>query len=454
MKEKRPNILILLLDAARAENFSILGYGKPTTPHMERHASCMAQYTNCVSTAPWTLPSTASLFTGVYPSRHKLVLDGEKLDATFVTLAELLKDDGYFTASISGGFPYLTDFSGLDRGFTHKDIPERRSWRDWMQGLRQKKIPEEHTALPADLDTGSDLKSETESQYRGDWKQRFKFWLSGYSDSGAKAFLNHVRSLWQENAGVPKFIYVHLQETHADYRPPHRFRKRFLAPHLRSRNFAAINQRPNPHAVGLIKMTEEEYEVLTGLYDGCIAYLDEQIGRLLDDLSGEPDFEDTIVIVTSDHGDCIGRHGVLSHQFVCYEELVHIPFLVKWPASAGVTGMQEKLVQNVDLLPTLCGLVGLEVPDFCEGINILEEERDFAYSELLKPFGICAVKKGMHEMAPHYNRAVLAARSEKLKLITYSNDQPDESLRSAVCSGPPHMSEEVGEDVSDQEESP
>ena len=232
-----------------------------------------------------------------------------------------------------------------------------------------------------------DLSVEAEAQLhaRSSLRGKLSFYASGFYDDGGAACFRRVRELWREPHDAPRFVYMHLQETHGEYRPPHRYRKRFVPRELHKKSFAAINQRPNPHAVGLVDMTEEDFEVLRGLYDGAIAYMDEQLGALLDDLASQPGWDDTLVIITADHGDCVGRHGVLGHQFVCYEELLRIPWIVKWPRSVGILGAQSQLIQNVDLLPTLCGLLGLERPAQVESIDYLREQREFAYAELLNP---------------------------------------------------------------------
>lgn len=430
--EARPNILILVWDAARAENFSVLGYDKPTTPNLERYAKELALYRRCICPATWTLPSIASLFASVYPSTHRLVIDGDQLDLRFRTMAEILGEAGYFTAKVTGEVPYVSDFTGLDRGFALNHAEQEsdlgRVFRLWRREGSAKEEPETEGSAAR---TGEDPEAfarnvAADLEARASLKARLRYWMTGYVDSGADACFERIRALWKEHAGRPRFVYSHLMETHAEYRPPHRYRKRFVPAHLRGRNFAAINQRPNPHAVGLADLTAEDFQILTGLYDGCIAYLDEKLGELFDDLSRGPDWDDTLVIVTADHGDCLGRHGILGHQFVCYDELLRIPWIVKWPKSVGLTGERDELIQTVDLLPTLCGLLGLEAPAQCEGIDWLRDRREVAYAELLKPFARTAAKQGLHEMAPQYRRAVLAVRDRAHKLIAYSNGAPEE----------------------------
>jgi|GEM_PF-909498 len=437
MSDRQPDILFVLLDAARAENFSVYGYPKPTTPHLERLASQLAFYESCVSAATWTLPSTASLFTGTYPSTHRLVIDGDRLGAHFASLPEILQRRGYATHKVTGLVPYVSDFSGLDRGFDTSWEAPPPTWRVWLDRIRRKRpLPSEpgQEAAVADapdlarIDHGLSLEEEARAhlEARGTLRGRLSFLLSGFYDDGGGACLRRAGELLAGETERPKFVYVHLQETHGEYRPPRRFRKRFIPRELHGKNWAAVNQRPNLHAVGLAPMDEEDYAILEGLYDGCIAYMDEQLGALLDQLARSPRWDDTLVIITADHGDCIGRHGVLGHQFVCYEELLRIPWIVKWPKSVGITGRQTQLVQNVDLLPTICGLLGEEIPEQVEAIDVLSQSREFAWAELLKPFGVTAVKQGLHELAPHYDRAVLAGRGERYKRIAYSNDQPDE----------------------------
>lgn len=426
MNERRPNILIIVFDAARAENFSLYGYPLPTTPGLERHARRLAVYRQCISAAIWTLPSTAGLFTGTYPSTHRLVIDGERLSRRFTTLAELLAQQQYATAKITGHVPYVSAFSALDRGFAQNFEPPPNALRARWRALKQRGAQREGRERREGVDLGLDLKTEADAAKRRSVRNRVRYWMTGFADAGANACFNRLRRFWSEQGERPRFAYLHLQETHAEYRPPHRHRRRFLPTELRGRCLAAINQRPNPHDVGLVKMTDEEYAMLTALYDGCIAYLDEQVGRLLDDLSRRPDFDNTLVLITADHGDCLGRHGVLGHQFVCYDELIRVPWIIKWPAGVGLTGSRDELVQNVDLLPTLCSLLALETPGQCEGIDMLSAQRDFAYSELLKPFGAGALRQGLHEMAPHLNRGVLSVRTPSHKLLTYTNEQPDE----------------------------
>ena len=435
MSAPRPDILFVVLDAARAENFSVYGHPRPTTPQLERWAPELAFYDRCISAATWTLPSTASLFTGTYNSTHRLVMDGDRLPKSYASLPEVLQQNGYRTSKITGVVPYVSDFSGLDRGFDVNWEAPPPTWRQWLDRLRGKggaaPPPEPAEADAPDLariDHDMSLEAEAQAHLhaRSTLRGRLAFWFSGHYDDGGGACFRKVREVWRDRGDEPTFAYVHLQETHGEYRPPHRFRKRFVPKELHGKSWAAINQRPNLHAVGLAPMDEEDFAVLEGLYDGCIAYMDEQLGALLDDLSRLPGWEETLVIVTADHGDCIGRHGVLGHQFVCYEELVRIPWIVKWPKSLGITGTQSQLIQNADLLPTICGLLGLETPAGVEAIDHLNATREFAIAELLKPFGVTAVKQGLHELAPQYHRAVLAMQGERYKWITYTNHQRDE----------------------------
>jgi len=426
-----PNILIFVFDAVRAENLSVLGYDLPTTPNLQRLAEDdeLAVYPHAVSAATWTLPSSTSLFTGVYPSTHRLVHDGDCLSSDYVTLAEMLARSGYRTAKITGQVPYVSDFTRLDRGFETSFEPEPSTLQKWWRSARKRKATASADPIRHEgVDLGLDFDAEIAMHARGGFKRKMQYWLTGFADAGARACFDELHRVWQQQPNQPLFSYMHLQETHAEYRPPHRYREIFVPKHLRGRNFSTINQRPNAHAAGLVDMSDEDFEILTGLYDGCICYLDEQVGRVLSLLKADRErYDNTLILITADHGDCIGRHGVLGHQFVCYDELIRIPWLIKWPASVGLSGSIDRLVQNVDLVPTLCELIGLDVPEQVQSQSFLDgDEREVAYSELLKPFGASAVKQGLHEKTPHFQRAVLSARSKTHKLITYSNDQPDE----------------------------
>ena len=125
-----------MLDAARAENFSVYGYDRPTTPNLERLAGGLALYDQCISTATWTLPSTAGLFTGTYASTHRLVIDGDRLDDSYDSLPELLTREGYRTAKVMGDVPYVSEFSGMERGFEENFEPPPPTWRRALSALR------------------------------------------------------------------------------------------------------------------------------------------------------------------------------------------------------------------------------------------------------------------------------------------------------------------------------
>ena len=465
-KNRKPDILIIVFDAARAENWSVMGYDKPTTPNLERLAEHFVIYQNCISAATWTLPSSTGLFTGMYPSSHRLVIDGDRLSDNYKLMAQIFSQQGYRTAKVTGQVPYVSDFTGLDRGFETHFEPAMSMLRKLYRGRKKHSNNYENTyGYMEGVDLMLDLEAEARLQAKGGWARQFKFWLTGWFDVGAKACFAEARRLWQQTdrgangdtrggtrggarGGArggddrPLFLYIHLQETHAEYKPPHRYRKLFVPAELRSHNFATINQRPNTHAAGAVEMSEEDFAILTGLYDGCIRYLDEQVGKFIDDLNPKSQrFNDAFMLVTADHGDCIGRHGVLGHQFVCYDELVHIPWLVKWPRLAGQgAGVVDKetLVQNVDLLPTLCKLLDIDVPTQNEGIDILHDKREVTISELLKPFGGSAVRQGLHNKVKSFNRAVLAVRSLTNKLVTYSNDQADEFFDLVTDPGEKH----------------
>src|SRR5690606_16607347 len=249
MAASTPNILFVVFDAARYENFSINGYARRTTPNLERYASRLAIYDRCISAAMWTLPSTAGLFTGTYPSRHRLVIDGDQLGPEFRTLPELLRDRGYFTAKITGVVPYVTAFSGLNRGFEHEFEPAARGPRRWWRRYQRRKAAERGHERREGLDLGLGLEAEMAGAGRPSMKKRLRYWATGLWDVGARGCVDHALELWN-STDRPKFFYLHWQETHADYRPPHRYRRRFLPDRLRRYDLSSICQRPNPHDVG------------------------------------------------------------------------------------------------------------------------------------------------------------------------------------------------------------
>ncbi len=291
------NVLMIVLDTTRVDRLSAYGYERPTTPTLERLASEGVRFTRAYSAAPWTLPSHASLFTARYPAVHNACWEHQYLDDRLPTLAEHLAGQGLLTAAFSHQ-AWLSDETGLMRGFEQfHDL----YWRST-------------TALVAAWRMASDRVRKNR----------------GVEDKGA-ALINRTFLSWLDRHGdEPFFVFINYMEPHAYYEPPTPWREQFLGgretPWGRSRNVQV-----NKYNAGLLSYTAEELSTFSDLYDGAVAYQDFRMGQIIDDLRRRGLLEETLLIVTADHGENLGDHELLDHQFCLYDTLLHVPLVVRLP---------------------------------------------------------------------------------------------------------------------------
>jgi arylsulfatase A-like enzyme len=410
MRGERINIVFIVLDAVRAHNLSLYGYKKQTTPFLDSLSEKSVVYKNAISSSYWTLPSVASLFTGTYTSEHKLVLDGDKLSKNFKTLAEVFREKGYRTALFTYN-PYVSKYTGLDRGFEYV-LDERHV--SGILSILIKGIKRGGAGRIGWRDKEPHL------------RRRLKWVYRSLMDKGASSINLAVLKWLKENGKVPYFIYVHYIDTHSEYIPPFSFRKKF--PSLRGRkNLWKIDQNPYRYISGISQLKDEDFETLRALYDASILYLDRKIQELFNFFKIYGFYKNTLFIITSDHGDNIGEHGLMFHLFSLHDTLIKIPLVIKYPDSFEVKGVVEKPVQQLDLFPTLLDICGIGDESILKQISgnslfsnkIKKRKMDWVLSELLKPFG--PGTENYRTALEKYNRILLSIRSKEEKFI-WSSD--------------------------------
>lgn len=344
-------VVLVVVDTLRADHLGAYGYERDTSPRMDAFASDAVLFENAISPAPWTLPSLATIMTSLYPTAHGALAESDTLTwmrspdefrpvsvvaENHTTLAETLRDAGYATAGfVRGSYPAAV--FGFDQGFDHYTDNE-------LPGLR----------------------FNVEA-------------LLGWLDREQPSHF---------------FTYLHIAEVHSPYTiamlPRNFAAKRPDAPVDEYRKAIRQEQRLyrsldfDPRYAGDLKgslddlarlssrrepPTPEELQRLVDLYDRGIAYTDHWIGRLLDGLSERGLYEESLVIVTSDHGDEFGEHGGLEHGKTYYEELLRVPLLIHPPG--GASGLRvEAQVGLVDLLPTVLDVVGLAPEAPVQGLSL------------------------------------------------------------------------------------
>lgn len=317
----RPNVLIITLDTVRVQNLGLYGYARETTPQLEHWSRRGVLFQHAMTTAPWTLPSHASLFTGRWPHEHKADF-GRPLDHTLPTLAEELLEQGYDTAGFVSNTSLCGRQTGLARGFLHYD-DLYSSFRAVYRGSLLSLLPTNYTP---------DLRRSA-----AEINALFFDWLDRPRHRPFFAFLNYFDA--HDPYRVPDAAFDRFASMPARERL--RIRQRWLIDEL---------DRNNPAEVLLAVDT----------YDAAIAYLDHHVGRLLDELERRGILDDTVVIITNDHGEHFGEHGHYGHTTSVYRQLIDAPLIVLYPSGVP-SGVQVSVpVSQVAIPSTVLDLLGLE----------------------------------------------------------------------------------------------
>lgn len=387
MTRKRcPNVLLVIMDSLRRDHLSCYGYKRHTSPHIDLIASQGTVYENAISPSSWTLPVHASLFTGMYPSKHGADDEHQFLKPVYRTLAEILNELGYDTLGFSWT-PYVSRSVGLDRGF--KSFYEM--FRSRINHIKRVLI---------------------------------------HRDSGAEQTITLLGSWLKRNykSEKPFFAFINFSETHHTYWAPEPYRYMYL--NGRSGIFKKImdiNKQPDKVFGENIELDDEGIEILKALYDGEISYLDFKLNKLFTILKEIKKFDDTVIILTSDHGDNFGDHGFLSHRYNLYDSLIRIPLIIRFPGVFRQGEHNKKLVQLTDILPTLLDILEVEgdtseLWNEIQGLSLLRSEcRKYAISELSRPDFKYLVKKYPGFDPSPFDRRLKALRTEDYKYI-WSSD--------------------------------
>jgi arylsulfatase A-like enzyme len=417
----RPNFLLIVLDTVRADHLDLFGYERETMPHLRRFALQEAQTVRTFTTGSWTLPSHASIFTGLYPSAHgghyPFVSDKDpgyiaySIREDVPTLAEFLASVGYQTAGIAANFGMLSQF-GLPRGFQHYTTSPGAAYMAprllWFYRARlgDRSLGELfRSSFPAGIQGRSRVFSVREPLYRRAWE------------------INTLARQWLDrHGGRPFFLFLNFMDAHDDYLPLPEDDERFVKRPAGEEWFGFPRERFLDSVRGVGKFTAEEIEFLKGQYDAGLVSLDRELGRLLDYLRGAGFLDNTLIFITTDHGEAFFEHGYPEHGNSVYQPEVDSFFLIKAPPSLGAIQPSPRM-QLVDLFPTIAAVLNEPAPGLMQGVP-WGAGRDYALSEMFCKS--CAGESdGTVQWPDELRRDLVAVMIGDRKLIR-STSGPDE----------------------------
>lgn len=297
----RPTSLLLIsIDTLRADHVHAYGYRRETTPHIDALARSGVRATDAWAHSPWTLPSHATLLSGTHPFRHGVVEDGLMIDRAVPMVAPLLKNAGYRTSAVVSGF-YVSSRFGFQRGFdTFDDF-------DLPKGLRKR------------------------------------------DSVRAEEVTNAAVRRLEEASGRPFFLFAHYFDAHNDYDAPEPWNRMF------DQDARAIPY-VNYEYYKSHRLEGPELEHVIAQYDEEIRYVDEMIGRLLGALDAAGRAEDTLVVLTADHGEELFEHGSWGHGNSLYAQVLRVPLIFKGPGVPPGRTLED-FVRHEDLAPTMFDLL-------------------------------------------------------------------------------------------------
>jgi arylsulfatase A-like enzyme len=314
--DHRPSIILIIIDTLRADHLGCYGYDlRDTSPSIDSLASAGRLWEQCRSQAPWTLPATTSILSGLTERSHGTTMQGghpSRVHPELPYLPQVMQDAGYNTMGVFNVFLLGTDF-GFERGF------------------------------------------DTFSCHSDG---------NGRARSSVEELLSWLHEDASSNPETPFFAVLHLYDPHMPYAPPPPFDTRFLP----EGDTCTVYSWFGFCAQGV---SADTLDHLVALYDGEIAWVDSQLSRLFSFVRKTGIAERTVIILTADHGEEFLEHNGIGHGHTFYEELIHVPLVVSGPGFES-GGRDHSPVCQIDIAPTIYSLAGVEIPEIVEGTSLLE----------------------------------------------------------------------------------
>ena len=345
---RQPNVLLVVIDTLNASHTSAYGYERDTTPRLSEFAAMGTRFDAAYAPMGLTGPSHATIFTSLYPAGHGVLKNGLSLSEDATTLAESLGAAGYQTAAVVSSFVLARKF-GFAQGFSFYDDA-----LDPSEATMSTSSWEGHVVA-----TGFDR--------RGDHTTR-----------RAREWLEERRS-----PSEPFFLFVHYFDAHSPYDAPQQHRAEFI----------------DDDAPG------DELDLIIAEYDAEVHFADAMVGELLDVLEQQGLADDTLVVITADHGEGLMQHGYMLHGVSLFDEEVRVPLMMRWPGRIEPERLIEAPVALADLAATILELVGVANPIESEGSPEILSQSGSSLAPALVGDAILDARRPIYLYRRHYHRA-------------------------------------------------
>ena len=398
--DKLPHIILVVLDTAAARRCSIYGHERETTPGLAQIARNGTLYRSCFATSAWTIPSHLSLFSGLYPSELGLEDKVTRVPELFYTLPEMLRHLGYHTVGIS-----CNGLVGHQRGFEvffEMDTPF------FSEGYHKDKFNTKFIKQATDKELGRlwyFLKYIIQ-------EKRFLFPIQNVIE---RLYKKYGVDLYEKTSGAtertfklskylikkyqgqkPLFLFVNLMETHWKYNPPPFYNNIIdLSKQEREKLYQYDHQ-----DFYIKEISPEVMSKIYLLYEQSLYFLDNKLLDFYHFLEAQGVLDKTLLVVTSDHGEALGEHGLWGHIFSLYNEILQIPLVVKYPAGTAAPGESHRLAQLHDLFATLLEVAEAPFPWPESSRSLLSADRDYAFAEHYQNIGLAAIRKQIPDYQP------------------------------------------------------
>lgn len=320
-RDSNKNIILIVIETLRADHLSCYNYHRETSKNLDKLAKEGILFKRCFVQAPWTIPSLSSIFTSLYPSSHGNNMPGGRLSTKAKALAEILKEN-YFTTQAFDAAGWARSEYGFSQGFDNYN---------------------EDSSIGNEKVSSFRLTDDAVRWIKLNRKNKFFLFL----------FYNDTHYMYTYHRGI-SFYKEKSKNVYSD---------------MKFEKICEIKD----------SLDEEDIKTLTGYYDGEIKLVDQSLGRLFNEMRKLGVYNNTIIIVTGDHGEEFGAHGYFGHTYTIYNDVLHVPLIIKVPGNKIKNIAVEEVVSSIDIMPTVLNLLRIKNNYNFQGTDISRFFRDVKY---------------------------------------------------------------------------